>query len=113
MVNILDKFKVNVSQSEIEFVRGAFYSKLHFKSTRMRKPLKVVSNNPMVAINSSLAAGKKVSVNKGFMASMPDITDEYTNLKMVIGQLWPLPTKFTSTESLKVLSEFIDQTQNA
>jgi bifunctional DNase/RNase len=111
MVKILDKFHVSVTRSEVEAVNGAFYSKVHFKSSRMRNPLKAVSGNPMAAINSSLASGKSVTVNKEFVAAVVDVSGEYASLKNVIGTLWPLPAKLTSTESLKVLSEFIDQAQ--
>ena len=111
LVKILGKFNVSVTRSEIELVNGAFYSKLYFKSSRMKKPLKAVSGNPMAAINSGLASGKTVTVNRDFMAAVIDVSDEYASLKNVIGTLWPLPAKLTSTESLKVLSEFIDQAQ--
>ena len=82
-----------------------------FKSSRMRKPLKAVSGNLMAAINSGLATGKSTTVNKDFMTAVIDVSDEYANMKNVIGTLWPLPVKLTSTESLKVISEFIDQVQ--
>ena len=115
MVDVLGKFHVGVTRSEIEIVNGEPYSKLWFKSSRMRKPLKAACGSPMAAINSALAAGKSVTVNRDFMAAVVDVSDEYANMKNVIGTLWPLPAKLTSTESLKVLSEFIDQaqTQNA
>ena len=111
MVKILDKLHVSMTKSEVEVVNGALYSKLWFKSSRMRKPLKAVSGNPMAAINSGLAAGKSITVNRDFMAMVVDVSDEYANMKNAIGTLWPLPAKLTSTESLKVLSEFIDQAQ--
>ena len=84
MVDVLGKFHVGVTRSEIEIVNGEPYSKLWFKSSRMRKPLKAACGSPMAAINSALAAGKSVTVNRDFMAAVVDVSDEYANMKNVI-----------------------------
>ena len=115
MSSLTKTLNIGVEQVELKFVDGAFFSKIHFDpKSPMGETLRIVSPNPMTSINFGLA--HKVPIMIEATPSLlsekriPDITSTYSSVKEEIGDLWPLP-KITKTESLRVLSEFIDSVQ--
>jgi bifunctional DNase/RNase len=109
MSNLTKTLNVNVEQVELTLIDGAFFSKIHFDpKLPMGETLRIVNPNPMSSINFGLAHKTPILIEGNL--KVPDITATYTSLKEEVGELWPLP-KITKTESLRVLSEFIDSVQ--
>ena len=115
MSNLTKTLNIGVEQVELTFVDGAFFSKIHFDpKSPMGEVLRIVNPNPMSSINFGLAHKVPIVIEATpallSEKSIPDIATAYASLKDEIGDLWPLP-KITKTESLRVLSEFIDSVQ--
>ena len=107
MVDLIKVLGLELADVRLEISGEAPYSRLIFKHSHHGKDYRIVSPNPMMAVNFSMAAKRPLVATEQMVSSRADILTVYGNLKAEFGALWPL-SAIKYSDQLQVLSELMD-----
>ena len=113
MLDLLKKTDLELAETWLEGNGDGqqAYSKVVFRNLKDgAKPTKIVSSNPMIAVNFSLVSGRDLLTTEALVSPRRDILALYGHLKSSFSSLWPL-SAIRYTEQVEVLSELVDETK--
>ena len=96
----IDKIVIDISGE------GAL-ARIYMKSKGAKKPLCITTSNICSAINTAMASGRKVLMNKSSFDTVGDAAGQFAIVASELESLWPLP-KISKTEVLRAMTEIVD-----